>query len=48
MESVDDAVWRVCRMEENTNRDLKCVALLIAGVQYNTRNGNLPLLQNEP
>ena len=37
----------VCRMEKNINRNLKCIALLIARVQDDARDGNLPLSQRE-
>ena len=47
MESVDDTVWRMRRMEENTDRNLKCIALLIACVQDDACNSNLPLLRGE-
>jgi hypothetical protein len=43
MESVDDAVRRVRRMEENANSNLKCIAPLIARVQDDTRDGYLSL-----
>ena len=32
MEGVDDTVGRVRRMEEDTNRNLKCIALLVTSV----------------
>ena len=43
MESSNDAVRRVRRMEENTDRDLKCIAPLIMSIQDDTRDGNFPL-----
>jgi hypothetical protein len=43
MEGVDYAVRRVCRMEENPDRNLKRIALLIARVQDDTCDGNLSL-----
>ena len=36
MEGTDDTIRRVRRMEEDTNSNLKCIALLIACIQDDT------------
>ena len=43
MEGTDDTIWRVRRMEEDTNSNLKCIALPIACIQDDTNQSYFPL-----
>ena len=43
MEGTDDMTLHVRRMEEDTNSNLKCIALLIACIQDDTSQSYFPL-----
>ena len=43
MEGTDDTIRRARRMEEDTNSNLKCIALLIACIQDDTSQSYFPL-----